>query len=382
MTQPVQPQALPDLALWLTLQHQEEQQRIADRTAAGLALLWALLRFDRLDATSPAWLHAVTLQVEQQFRVSEQAAFDFVQGTKWAIEPLSAPLKKVATKFPTKDFQLAMRATGPAAVKRATGASFPAPRSDFDALSAAPEPQVSTIDIDALIQDVSALGKLNSTGAGVKFALNGGRGEVEQLVLIDAQDRFKRNEPIGWARVTEDSENGPCYFCALLASQGAVYYNEDSFERSNSMIRDLPLSQKTGEKYLDSLIGKLDEKTVQKGLKSTERRAFIGEGTAKVHDHCKCSLRPVYRLADKWDERARFFLRQWNKSGGDSPRSQINDFRRRYVKPPPYERVPLVDLPAVIRNRGILAERLGANSSQVAWYDRKIADIQSLQVAS
>ena len=378
MTQPQtqQPEALHDLAFYLAVKHQEEQQQIADRTAAGLALLWALLRFDKLDDTSGAWLHAVTLQVEQQFRISEQASFEFVQGTKWAIEPLSKPLKKVETLFPTQDFQLAMRATGPVSIKRATGTAFSAPVNyseelsalsgqnvpsqgsgtpqwvlnrikDLEASKARRDAAISVVETDAM-----AAGKLNTTGAGVKFALNGGRGEVEQLVLSDANERLKNRQAIGWARFTEDSATGPCYFCALLASKGAFYLTEEAFKGSNNMIRE-PVAK-------------------PRGNNRTTRRAFIGDGPAKVHDHCKCTLRAVYSKDGAMDERAKFFMEQWKNSSG------MKDYRSKYIQPPPYNPNPAVDLPAVARNRDRLAQSIGKDSPQFKWYDLKMSELQAI----
>lgn len=382
MTQPQaqEPQPLEDLAFYLAVKHQQEQTAIAARTAAGLAILWSLLQFDKLDETSPAWLHAVTLQVEEQFRISEQTSFDFVQGTKWAIEPLSEPLKKVTTLFPTQDFQLAMRATGPATIKRATGIAFSAPVNYSEALSELSPPDVPAgqtsqwvLDriaeleasrarrdeaITAVREEASSAGKLNTTGVGVKYALNGGRGEVEQLVILDATERLKNRKVIGWARFTEDTFNsqtgqrtGPCYFCALLASRGAFYLSEDAFKGSNNMIRE-PVKK-------------------PRGNNRTTRRAFIGDGVAKIHDHCRCTLRVVYRKEDAEDDRAKFFLEQWNKS------SNMKDYRSKYVMPPPYEVSPAVDLPAVARNRDRLVAQLGEDSAQVKWYDRKLAELQA-----
>lgn len=356
MTTDQRPVALQDLALWLAAQHQMQQQAIADQTAMGLALLWGLLQFNRLNETGPAWLHAVTLQVEQQFRVSEQAAFDFVQGSKWAIEPLSKPLKKIATTFPTKDFQLAMQATGPATVKRATQMAFAAPVSSAAAPSGAIAPEVPQVDVAAVRNDAMSLGKLNSTGAGVKFTLNGGRGEVQQLVVVDAAERFRNRQVIGWARFTEDSETGPCYFCAILASKGATYLSDGSFDQSNRKVREINKWRK-------------------------ERRAFVGDGPAKVHDHCKCTLRPVYREQDAMDPRAKYFLRQWNKVAKNNSnldwKGKMKAFRRDYKKPPPYADRPAVNLAAVRQNRALVAQALGEDSPHVAWWDRQIAAIEA-----
>lgn len=389
-TQTRQPQALDDLAYWLAIQHQEAQQAIANSTAAGLALLWGVLQFANLDASTPGWLHGVTLQVEQKFRESEQAAFDFVQGTKWAIEPLSKPLKKIDTVFPTKDFQLAMRATGPATVKRGTQVAFAPPESDSDVLFRGFPPEVQQANLDRLANDLLGRGKLNSTGAGVKFALNGGRGEVQQLVIADARERIRNRQTIGWARFTEDSDTGPCYFCALLASQGAIYLDATSFDVANNKIRDVGAKSvptvEDGQEYLAELLGKLDQRAARKGITGV-RRAFLGDGPAKVHDHCRCSLRPVYREENSMDSRADFFLKQWNdrnKNYARLPESRrkpsataLQKFRAVYKRPDKYEATPAVSLAMVRQNRELVAQELGASSPHVRWWDRQIKALES-----
>lgn len=387
MTAPTgeKPEALSDLAYWLAVQHQDEQQKIGDKAAAGLALLWGLLRYDRLDETSPAWLHAATLQVQQGFRESEEAAFQFVQGSKWAVEPLSDPLVKVNTQFPLKDFQLAMRVTGPVTVKRATARAFTGAVGDSGGVLGQVAPEVPAADVRAVESDVMALGKLTSTGAGVKHVLNGGRGEVEQLVVIDAAERFRNRQAIGWARFTEDSDTGPCYFCALLASQGAIYYGGDSFDASNSKIRDFSNWKPEGEgqQYVADLLAKLDSRAADKGLKQTTvRRAFVGDGPAKVHDHCKCTLRPVYRTQDAMDARAKYFLRQWTSvtkklDAGMNPKDKMKEFRRVYKRPPAYSDRPVLNLAAIRRNRELVAQALGAGSPHVKWWDRQIRALEA-----
>lgn len=378
MTTPVetqQPQALDDLAYWLAIQHQQAQEKIANSTAAGLALIWGALQFSRLDETTPAWLHGATLQVEQKFRESEEAAFEFVQGTKWAIEPLSDPLKKIDTVFPTKEFQLAMRATGPASVKRATGVAFAPPERDSEALFRGFPPEVQQENLDRLVGDLLSRGKLNSTGVGVKYALNGGRGEVQQLVIRDARDRIKNGLTIGWARFTEDSfdsktgkRTGPCYFCALLAARGAKYLDATSFDVSNNRIREpVPVENRRGNAR-------------------TTRRAFIGDGVAKVHDHCKCSLRPVYREQDSKDERANLFEQQYKDMYKQNPwlrnpalegSQDMKEWRKFYQYPTPYSDRPAVNLSMVRENRALVAQELGASSEHVRWWDRTIRRLEA-----
>jgi hypothetical protein len=347
------------LAFYLAVKHQEEQQSIAARVAAGLSLLWPLLQFDKLDETTPGWLHATTLQVEKSFRESEEAAFRFVQGSKWAVEPFSKPLKQVETVFPVKDVQLAMRATGPASIKKATKAAFSDPESDSGRLLSVSEGDVPPKGIEELADRLMAWGKLNSTGAGVKHTLNGGRGEVQQLVVADSVERIKNRETIGWARFTEDSKTGPCYFCAVLASKGAVYLSDGAFDQSNRMIREVNKWRK-------------------------ERRAFLGDGLAKVHDHCKCSLRPVYRKQDSMDSRAKYFERQWKQMFRDAPwlgslegSEDLKEFRRVYKRPPPYSDRPVVNLAAVRRNRELVAQELGASSPHARWWDRQVKALSS-----
>lgn len=87
---------------------------------------------------------------------------------------------------------------------------------------------------------------------------------------------------LGYVRVTRTD---PCWFCAMLASRGLRYraFTEGSFDASDAR--------------------------------------FSGDGDAKVHDNCGCSLKPVYadndplvarteRFADLWSE--------WGAGGGDA----------------------------------------------------------------
>lgn len=372
---------MPDLAYWLAVEHQAQQQEIASKAAAGLALLWGMLQFSRLRETAPAWLHAVTLQAEQDFRASEQAAFDFVQGSKWSVEPLSDPLKPIRTTFPVKDFQLAMQATGPGSIKAASKRAIAAPQSDSGRLFGGIAPEVPRNDLNALMDDIMSWGKLNSTGAAVKHILNGGRGEVQQLVLADAAERVAKRQVIGWARFTEDSDTGPCYFCALLASQGGIYYDSTSFDRSNNKIREsVPSAPKgVGQRYVQELLDKLSASSGSKSGKPRPRRAFLGEGPAKVHDHCRCTIRPIYRGEDGMDARAREFLKQWTDStrGTDMGwQDKMRKFRREYRRPAPYADNPRVNLARVRRNRDRVADELGEDSPHVKWFDRTISRLE------
>lgn len=119
-------------------------------------------------------------------------------------------------------------------------------------------------------------------GVADKHALNGGRSTVLRT--------FERTRS-AWYRVTRE---GCCYFCAALASRGAVY-QEDSFADSDPR--------------------------------------FTGPGEVKVHDTCHCSfaLLPdgeslpgrIGELSDLWKASTQGF------SGNDA----MNAFRRAYERP-------------------------------------------------
>lgn len=120
------------------------------------------------------------------------------------------------------------------------------------------------------------------TGAAVRHAQSGGRNTLERGAQ---QDRIAQ----GYVRVTRDD---PCYFCAMLASRGLTF-SEDSFDGSDPR--------------------------------------FVGPGDAKVHDSCRCTLKPVYdRDSDPFMDRAREFEDQWLEWGiGSGPQAVLN-FRRGY----------------------------------------------------
>lgn len=117
----------------------------------------------------------------------------------------------------------------------------------------------------------------------VRHAQAGGRQTVHDN---SEQDRTA----LGWVRVTRAK---PCAFCAMLASRGIHYrpFRDDSFAESNAR--------------------------------------FSGEGDAKVHDECGCSLKPVYSDNDPILKQNKLFGDQWTlwgAGGGDAPLR----FRRGY----------------------------------------------------
>ncbi|AYB70362.1 MuF-like minor capsid protein [Mycobacterium phage Moostard] len=341
--------AVPALAELYATEHVLAQEAIAASTTAGLALLWPIIQFDALDSSTTAWLHATTLQIRMGYEQSADAAFEYVQKALFAAVPDADPPVKAAVNFPAQEIQTAMRVKGPVQVKRAVARAIP----EEDAMEA---------------------GNAASQGVGAAKATDGGRAQVLDFVAKQAAKEFKAAEKsgakgkpaIGYARKTDSN---PCSFCAILASQGAVYYKETAFAASNSKIREVKWSSNS-----------------DKGTK----RAFIGDGPAKVHDNCKCTMRPVFSQKDKWDERAKYFLEQWEKYGkagvgadGKYRSAELN-FRRNYVPPPPYS-ANVLDLSErrqviadVQRNRELLLARgFAADSPNVKFIDDSIKKLSA-----
>lgn len=82
---------------------------------------------------------------------------------------------------------------------------------------------------------------------------------------MDAASNAARKDPraLGWARVTQGA--GACYFCSMLESRGIVYTSE-SFRYSDPRFE----------------------------TNAFPPEVMSGELTAKVHDHCRCILAPVF----------------------------------------------------------------------------------------
>ena len=140
-----------------------------------------------------------------------------------------------------------------------------------------PETTLKVLVNDAIETTATAF-----SGAATRHAMNGGRDEIQNALAEDPV-------ALGYVRVTQAN---PCYFCAMLASRGPVY-GDDSFDESDPR--------------------------------------FIGEGTHKVHDHCGCSIEPVYDRKAPWPGRAKEFEGQWvdlSRNLGHSPSAK--EWRRRY----------------------------------------------------
>lgn len=279
----------PALAVsaWLAAQHAEDQQRIADHLALGLFPLWAIMRFTELDASTVLWLPAVLPRVETAFLQSQRLAAVFNANVRFAELPVDDPL---IFDIPNVQWPGDMRDSSftppdtqvfePNPVKgvqkqtRITLQEFPAQEvatsltieANYNTKAAMPGPEKELMH-DALVR---------SSGAAVRQAMNGGRGVTDRVMKKD-------RKVIGYARVTDAD---PCAFCALLASQGTVF-GKGSFIASN-------------KKYTPNA----------DYAKGRELPAGWTDA-AKVHNNCRCTMRPVYSGENLRDEAALHYFNIW-----------------------------------------------------------------------
>jgi hypothetical protein len=121
-----------------------------------------------------------------------------------------------------------------------------------------------------------------AAGAAIRHTGNAGREQIKGRVAIDPK-------ATGYARVTRAN---PCYFCAMLASRGAVY-TRDAFDESDAR--------------------------------------FEGPGTAKVHDNCQCAMRPMFtRSESEWPEFNQKMHELWESGEMDGGVSVAIAWRRLY----------------------------------------------------
>lgn len=113
------------------------------------------------------------------------------------------------------------------------------------------------------IEQRLAAAEEKAVGASQKIVADAGRDTIAQAVLDD-------REALGWGRTT-----GPqaCHFCALLVSRGPVFHSEETA-----------------------------------GAEANAQ--FEGEGKYKFHDHCSCTIYPIFR-GQRWDPPA--YVDEWDR---------------------------------------------------------------------
>jgi hypothetical protein len=310
----------------LTEEHRQAQQQVRDDFLAEFIALWVLLDSQRLDETGPGWVSAVSRAVAAYRLESAEIAAEYFYAFAAAEAPSTASRPRVGIELPPgTDRPTAVSSpTSPVAPRRRDGRltgrdrrprgedvipeprrsgvrfevdeeAFRRRRSDVRTRVTFEVPELNndrndratrvSLTVTGPIAQKSKIkrGKtlrvardesfVESSGAASRQVLTGGRQSLMQLVQDN--DRL-----VGYARVTDSD---PCYFCAMLASRGPVY--------------------RTPKRAGPNQRGKQNPRA---GL------AFVGEGGFKVHDHCACTIEPVFTSSTGWPGRAREFQKLWN----------------------------------------------------------------------
>jgi hypothetical protein len=236
----------------LTARHRTRQARLSWESAQLVAAAWPLLSLDAIDeswARLEPTLMAVTIRNRSVSASMSARYYDEFRGVEGArgrfvADPTSGSV------IDRDRLRTSLRVTGPFTVKRLVADGVDPSRAG----------------------DVA---QVRAVGAVQRHVLDGGRGVMAGAIR---QDRYVER----FARVTGGN---PCYFCAMLASRGAVY----------------------------------------KSLLSAD---------FKVHDHCACSVEPVYDVRRyEVPARSRDFEKLWSESTeGLSGNDAVNAFRRSYER--------------------------------------------------
>lgn len=145
--------------------------------------------------------------------------------------------------------------------------SFVGPGRHLNKINDIRELDLPVVSKRALIADAREEATKAIAASVARHVQNGGRQTLYDGIQADPL-------ALGYIRVTKQD---PCFFCAMLASRGIVF-GIDSFDESDPR--------------------------------------FTGAGTAKVHDSCACSLKPVYDTADRMLVDVANFEALWFQSDG------------------------------------------------------------------
>lgn len=248
------------------------------RRAAAIAALVAVYYRTRVDVNDPAsierWLEIMVPRILRQHDIAAAEAATFANALRRLEMPNAAPFTYEAKPGAVAEqIRTSLSVVGPTAY-----------RNKAAEIRRLDEKQFSPTEKTAMLRDLDKATEVKILGAVARHTQNGARETIRDGI---AKDKVA----LGYVRVTRDR---PCYFCAMLASRGLTYAR-DSFDQSDPR--------------------------------------FIGEGTAKVHDHCQCHLKPVYdRDADEYIKRSAFFEELWYQFSTGSTAEAIRTFRSGYTQ--------------------------------------------------
>jgi hypothetical protein len=330
---------LNEVVDYLDQKHSEDQERIADNLVIGLYPLWQIMDFERLDRTSILWAESVLPRVRTAYMQSQRVAASFALNVRFATlataNPIGIQAPEVEAPAGVPSLRFALPEVG-----------------DVEDLVPLDNMVEDDVRLSLLVEgnfrikqqmpvpdpaETMRAAQVNSTGAAVRQTLKGARNVTANVVKFD-------RKVLGYARFTDAK---PCHFCALLASRGAVYSKEsfaeaDSSFTSNAKAVEVP-------------------------------KDFIR--ISKVHNNCRCTLRPVYSKSQEFDADAKFYRQQWKNVYEPNkhlpPDEIVSKWRDQFQ---PYQRkdadVQQIETALREREMSLLAAGFEPNSPQVRWAQR------------
>lgn len=298
----------------LTEQHRKAQLAIRAAALRETLRLWPALDPLRLDDTAPLWLRLMLALVGQWRSASARRAQEYYRAFREVetgdrlVEAVSA----LPDEVDPRQLVTSLSVTGPVRIKYLT--------------ERAVEPETAS---RMALRDVS--------GAAGRHVLEGGRGMVDRLALVDER-------AIGWARVTDGD---PCAFCAMAAGRGFVFRSREAALR-------------------------------------TTARSKRGPGQ-KWHDGCGCGAEPAFSRDAPLPGKGAEYAQLWQDvAGGKSAAEARRAFRRAFegrspVGPsgsgaaPRRGRIVPPPAPKRDRRREVTAEIAGLSKSFAGLQQRKDA---------
>lgn len=330
---------LNEVVDFLDQKHSEDQETIADNLVVALYPLWQIMDFENLDRSSILWTESVLPRVRTAYMQSQKVAASFALNVRFATLATATP---IAIATPEVESPMGV-----------PGVRFELPDvGSTDDLIPLDEINENDVRTSLLVEgnfniksqmpvrdpvETMQAAHVNSTGAAVRQSLKGARNVTANVVKFD-------RKVLGYARFTDAK---PCHFCALLASRGAVY-SKESFAESDS------------------------------GFTANSKAIAVPRDyirISKVHNNCRCTLRPVYSKSQEFDADAKFYRQQWRDVFEPNkhlpPEEIVAKWREQYE---PYQRTEadVEQIESALRERemALLADGFEPDSPQVRWAQR------------
>lgn len=332
---------------YLAQRHAQDQEQIAGDLALALFPLWSLVQFNDLSKSMPAWLAASLPRIQTAYKQSQRLSAVFTQNARFAslptVDPLPISVPDVERPYGLSTGAFDMPDLGTAALHSVSDA-FDSDRvatslmiqADYKTKQQMPGPEDELMD-NALVR---------SSGTAVREAINGSRNVVQNV------QKLKNSRVIGYARVTDSN---PCYFCALLASRGAVYTKQSFLDVDQKYTANPHGAKGLPEDFLD---------------------------VAKVHNNCKCTLRPVYSKSQAMDDAANHYKAGWDSvyATTKNNRGDVNEFRK-WLADNPFQgsQADLYRIQQDLHNRelDLLSAGFSPTSPQVKWAAQQLSNLSA-----